>query len=265
MRMRVQVLSDIHLEFYKHSFPKILPKADYLFLAGDIGQIDRANFNDFFDYVSNYWKQSYYVLGNHEFYHDYKDLNYLTKEYTDFFLKFGNIHLLNRTKLTLEEDGDAVDILGCTLWSNPTGKPPGMLSLSDFLKIKENRSNLSLESYKGLHTKDLEWLFQNYNPDHKSVILTHYPTTPDEKEYPMSHPKYNLPKYGQNEFIKSYFCNNISFKPNASLTCISGHTHYSNDFHKNGIRYISNQLGYVNGHDQPYEETRFEDKTFTID
>lgn len=35
----IQVISDIHLEFYK-SYPKIKPLSKYLFLAGDIGTIN---------------------------------------------------------------------------------------------------------------------------------------------------------------------------------------------------------------------------------
>lgn len=63
--MRIQVISDIHLEFIKNIL-KIEPKTDYLFLAGDIGKLDLINssqclYRKFMDYVSK--------IGNHEFYH----------------------------------------------------------------------------------------------------------------------------------------------------------------------------------------------------
>ena len=70
--------------------------------------------------------------------------------------------------------------------------------------------------------------------------MTHFPPTRSGT----SHPKYLAEKRTAN----SYFA-----WPNESIdklnlrnvvTWISGHTHWSYDFEKNGIRLISNQLGY---------------------
>lgn len=43
----VQVISDIHMEL-SASIPKIPPKAKYLFLCGDISNINDPNFISFF-------------------------------------------------------------------------------------------------------------------------------------------------------------------------------------------------------------------------
>jgi predicted phosphodiesterase len=69
-KITIQVLSDIHLEFYK-KFPKFKPLAKYLFLAGDIGTIESKydqKIINFLSYCSENWEKTFYVLGNHEFY-----------------------------------------------------------------------------------------------------------------------------------------------------------------------------------------------------
>ena len=47
--MKFQLFSDIHLELCKN-VPYIKPLADYLFLAGDIGNISKPNLKLFIDY-----------------------------------------------------------------------------------------------------------------------------------------------------------------------------------------------------------------------
>lgn len=54
-KLSIQIISDIHLEFYK-SLPKIIPKSKYLFLAGDIGTIQNTYDNkikNFLTYCSD--------------------------------------------------------------------------------------------------------------------------------------------------------------------------------------------------------------------
>lgn len=62
--MKVQILSDLHLEFGNSI--NLKPNTDLLILAGDIGNITQIGFKDFFEMVSIKWKKIIYVLGNHE-------------------------------------------------------------------------------------------------------------------------------------------------------------------------------------------------------
>ena len=100
--MKIQVYSDLHLE-YTNSYPKINPVTPYLFLAGDIGHIDKSNFKEFIDYCSEHWKTVVNILGNHEFYHNKKDYISLLLEYKDFFSLYSNVHLLENETITLED------------------------------------------------------------------------------------------------------------------------------------------------------------------
>ncbi len=263
--MKFQIYSDLHIEFYK-SFPRIQPLCDILILAGDIGSIRHHQFEPFLNYVSENWKKTYYVLGNHEYYGSNHCFYKTQKKYYDFFTKYDNVFLLDREKSILEienehedEDGNIIKkekicILGCTLWSH--ANIDSMKYVNCFKKIKyfdidKNRKiNITKDMYNKLHNDEVLWIFSELNTlleniierkafeKTKYIILTHYPMT---QKY-TSHEKYN----NEPQQIKSIFANNIEFDKmlninaiksitdnDVKITCISGHTHYSHDFYDN--------------------------------
>jgi predicted phosphohydrolase len=231
--MKIQIYSDIHLEFYK-SYPKIDPLSDYLFLAGDIGKLHMDNYKDFFNYCSKNWKEIFYVLGNHEYYHSKKTIDKLNNQYKDFFKNYSNIHLLDKDIFVLND----YIILGCTLWSKATYKTEEIINDFSSIKIfKEDRKkNINFEDYNNLNKIDKKFLLENiekYND--KIVILTHFPLIQN------TNPKYNNQEY----YLKNYFGNNIDLPDDKEITIISGHTHWSYDFKIDNKRYISNQFGYL--------------------
>lgn len=81
--MRIQVLSDIHLE-EKAQIPSILPMSDTLFLAGDIGVLGNNLYESFINYCSKGWDIVFYVLGNHELYSKDKSIDELVEDYKGF-------------------------------------------------------------------------------------------------------------------------------------------------------------------------------------
>lgn len=238
--MKVQIYSDIHLEFYK-TFPKIEPLADILFLAGDIGKLHMDNYKEFFDYVSKNWKYCFYVLGNHEYYHSKKTFEKLNLEYKEFFKNYNNIHLLDRDYYILDD----ILIIGCTMWTKVDNNIINIINIiNDFqqIKIKENNRTIkmNIETFNNLHQKDkdflLDMLIKNKSFS-KIIILTHFPLIQEN----VSNPIYD----NQPEYIKNYFSNNLSLETLKEMVyIISGHTHHSYHFKKDNITYISNQFGY---------------------
>ena len=73
-KITIQVFSDIHIDLWNR-MPEFSVKAKYLFLAGDICNINHKLFYPFLDYCSKNWVKTFYVPGNHEYY--IKKKNYI--------------------------------------------------------------------------------------------------------------------------------------------------------------------------------------------
>lgn len=74
----MQIVSDLHLEFYKNPLDiKLKISAPYLAMLGDIcvcGTSDINNLEIFLDYYSQKYKLIFWLPGNHEFIQEKKDL-----------------------------------------------------------------------------------------------------------------------------------------------------------------------------------------------
>jgi len=231
--MYVQIFSDLHLEFYK-SFNEFIEenkgkisfkkdkKAECLILAGDIGKINTEIFNDFLKYVNKEWHHTFYVLGNHEFYHSKKTHEKLLEEYYSLCKKYANITLIEPDK---EYFYGSFRIIGCTLWSQAKDKDTN--SINCFKKIKmldESRRTkpINIEYYNNLHKEHKYYLMKLLT--NETIVITHYPIISKEEA--------------------SIFSKELKEMNIKDCVFINGHTHFNHDFEKDGNRFISNQLGY---------------------
>jgi predicted phosphodiesterase len=232
--MKVQVISDIHLE-ERDTIPDIKPHADVLFLAGDIGVLGSNLFEEFIGYVDKNWSTVFYVLGNHELYSDIKCIEQLIKEYEEFFKKYDNIVFLDHDKCQFA----GYKIIGCTFWGrfenekHISGSPHK-------IKVKNNGElqEIGPEILTDLHSFSYAWVKANIHPVLPTIVLTHFPVT-------LENDKVRQIKYREEdiETLKEYGAE-MNLSSDNKIICISGHTHFSHDFTRNGVRYISNQLGY---------------------
>jgi predicted phosphohydrolase len=249
-KLLIQVLSDIHIELW-NKFPKFPAKCKYLILAGDIGQINHQSFYPFLDYCSVNWEKTFYIPGNHEYYSKDKNMTELEFEYKfNIESRYKNIFYLNNSVVELEND---INIYGSTFWTKPlcftTDNDIAYLNDYNFITyFKQGLDKvvkLDVQKVREMSNDSFEQLHEYLAGENKkTIIVTHFPP----QQTGTSHLKYRL----QGEVMKNYFSHPnglLSKLDNISniLCWISGHTHYSYDFiSPEGIRLISNQLGYRN-------------------
>jgi predicted phosphohydrolase len=178
MSLKLQYCSDLHLEFpankgFIMQHP-LQPAGDILVLAGDIlpfGLMDKHK--DFFDYVSDHFETTYWLPGNHEYYHfDIEKKSGTLNEKIR-----SNVFLVNNATV---EHGNT-RLIFSTLWSRIS---PGYQwqierSLNDFHVIKYKGYRFSAERYNQLHQESLTFIKQacGKNKEENTVVLTHHVPT----------------------------------------------------------------------------------------
>jgi hypothetical protein len=150
----------------------------------------------------------------------------------------GELILLDRTRLDLSP---SLTILGATLWSQLNTDDVEFLSkaLKDFRRIE----GLTPEAYNILHHADVEWLntqvelIRVNEPGRQIIIFTHHaPVVGSTSD----------PRYAGSPSNSAFATDLIEKTCWGSPVKIwaFGHTHWSCDFVRNGVRVVSNQRGY---------------------
>lgn len=242
----IQIFSDMHIELW-NKLPEIQVRSKYLILAGDIGQLNHPLFYPFLDYCSSRWEKTFYIPGNHEYYSLKKNMNELEFEYKyRIGERYKNIFYLNNSVAELDED---INIYGSTFWTIPPFKSgyEAQMYVNDYNYIKYFKQNigyvvdLDMDYVREMAYESFK-LLQDYLTDEnkKTIIVTHFPPV----KTGTSDPKY----LSEGRIINSYFSwpdNTLQrLNLNNIIAWVSGHTHWSYDLQQNGIRLISNQLGY---------------------
>jgi hypothetical protein len=244
--MFFQFASDLHLEFprnKKYLLKKPLqPKAEILILGGDImpfGAMDAHA--DFWNYISDHFKQTYWLPGNHEYYgFD------VAQKPTNFRESIrSNIDLLNNEIVTINE----VEFIFTTLWSHVSPLNQFLIHrrMNDFYQIKFEGAAISSDAYNSLHQVALDFLNKAFVP---MVESNTHPDTPIRKVVVTHHlPTFqHYPKQYINDPIREGFATELAHLIEASNCShwIFGH-HHSNipSFQMGNTQLHTNQLGYV--------------------
>jgi len=224
--MKLQVLSDFHLEFFPD--PNLLvdsldPKdVDILVVAGDC----------FADFSKKYWVEKIIkkyphvisVLGNHEFYG--KTPRATKQAYRR--IRAANFHWLDNSEVII----NGAHFLGGTLWfpepKNLEAHNKFKWGMSDFHWIK-NFEPWVYEENKAC----IEFLHKNITPE--SIVITHHLPTYD-----------SVSDRYKTSTLNSYFVCDleqliIETKPKI---WIHGHTHSSCDYQYYDTRIVCNPYGY---------------------
>lgn len=182
--MRLQVLSDLHLEFLRVPEEFSLPKvdADVTILAGDI-HTHTHGLTWAAEAILAQGRRVIYVPGNHEYYHD--DLSDLPSQLRKAALQQG-IHLLDNSAVVL----DGVRFLGSTLWTDfalhgPETADQSMQAarqlMNDFRYIcATGGEDFTPEQSVALHCSARKWLEEQLTVPFEgpTVVITHHAPHP---------------------------------------------------------------------------------------
>lgn len=246
--MKFQYASDLHLEFDDNYHflmsNKIKPVAPYLILAGDIDIISdgRVTRPEYFQYLSDNWKEVFIIPGNHEF---YKKGN-VAASYNLELTIHSNVRYLNHQVITIE----GVDFIFTTLWSRIN---TSLIKnyIADFKQCKYADGSFKYTHHDQLHGKALSWLNKVLSPDKKRprIVVTHFVPCQQANGYPKSNDIYIGP------IIARYFVADLEnrIRDWDIDYWIYGHNHWDKDVDALGVKFRSNQFGYCH----TFEHTDF--------
>jgi len=238
MPFHLQYASDLHIEFPENrEFLKLHPLqalGDVLVLAGDIVPFALLNKHmDFFRYLADHFATTYWVPGNHEYYHS--DISERCGVINEKILS--NVFLINNTSVV----HDNARLIFSTLWSHIS---PGYQwqierGLNDFRLIKDRGYRFSAERYNQLHKECLGFITEELrnNKNEKTVVFTHH--VPTMMNYP--------PQY-KGDILNEAFATELFdlIETSQADYWIYGHLHASiKDFVIGKTKMSANQLGYV--------------------
>jgi len=235
--MKIQYCSDLHLEFEQNSKYFINKPlnvcGDVLILAGDIIPLQFEFFNNsFFNFISDNYKQVFWVPGNHEFY--YLDISKYNKSYNLQFRK--NINIVNNVELIYRN----TRFIFSTLWSEISNTNAKTIeqNVSDFINISNKNGKFKVADYNKLHNQSLNFIQETLKTKiQNTVVVTHH--------LPSALCNSSLNK---NSNINEAYCVDLS---NYIETCsanfwIYGHSHFNQKpVYIGNTILLTNQLGYI--------------------
>jgi len=254
--MTIQYASDLHLEFPENEVElwnnNLKPCADILILAGDIVPFKKiAEQAWFFDYVSENFKSTYWVPGNHEYYHD--DL--ANKRGTFMESVRDNVFLVNDYAVTIEN----ARFIFATLWTSI--KPNHQIAIerrmNDFHLIRKSGTRLTSEDLQQEHDVSLAFIKKELSEDTpglKKIVVTHH--VPTFVNYPQQY-------FG--DILNEAFAVNLTnlIYEQGPDYWIYGHHHQNvPDFEIGQTQLLTNQLGYVRNREN---ELFSNEKTIDLD
>ena len=258
--MKISICSDLHLEFGYQE----LPGGEVLILAGDIAEARSIHRNyhstkvvqdtpnefyrcsEFFKWECAKYDQVFYVMGNHEHYHNRFDKTYdILKDVMP-----ANVRLLENE--CAEYNG--VVFMGATLWTDNNRNDPLTIqhlkwSMNDYRVVKNHYEykdvygKLMPEATGGVHRRTVEYfkLCLSMNKDKPVVMITHHA------------PSFNSihERYKHDTLMNGGYASNLSelILDNPQIKYwVHGHMHDATDYMIGGTRVVSNPRGYV-GHE----------------
>lgn len=256
--MKIQLLSDLHLESQPQIQIAPAPGADLLVLAGDIGSYQRGSQLPGSDYGLTRFSPRHgwptpvlYVPGNHEY--DGDDFDAVHQRLRALCDTLG-IEWLDRESRVI----DGVRFVGCTLWADFDALVPPGASVAEAERQRGKAfraANFYLKKMGGMRGSE-----PMLAPQIREEALRHQAWLRDALAQPFDGPTVAVthfaptlasadPRYGLVPGTAG-FCNSLdSLLPLADVW-LHGHLHCAFDYVKDGCRVIANPLGYADKGEQ---------------
>lgn len=248
--MKIQIISDLHLEHRQNEPPFPVGSGEILILAGDIlcakylkknGPL-KSVFENFLNDCSWNYKHVLYVLGNHEFYgYNYEGAKKTIKEYLP-----SNFYLLDNDTFSYKD----WHFIGTTLWTdfrneNALEMMEAKCIMNDYkaIRIGPNYRKLDPEDTLRFHKESKDYLLKQLETLKENVfVVSHHAPS-----YQSVAPQF---KCSANGAYVSDLDNLIISHPQIKHW-VHGHTHHNFDYHIGQCRVICNPVGYP-GENSPY-------------
>ncbi len=238
--MTIQYASDLHLEFGENSKwlkdNPLIPSADILVLAGDIGYLGDANYktHPFWDWASANYKRVIVVPGNHELY-KFFDINELQEAWTLDIRH--NVRAYYNSVIALDEE---TDLIVSTLWAKipPSEEYLTEHCVSDFKRIRNGEHRLSSQRFNDEHERCRRFIEKSV-ADSKAkniIVATHHV------------PSFELmaDEFKSSSINGAFTVELGNYIANSRINYwIYGHSHRNIDKCIGNTKCVSNQLGYV--------------------
>jgi UDP-2,3-diacylglucosamine pyrophosphatase LpxH len=250
--------SDLHISFDK-DIDKLIDRfpnnrSDTLILAGDIIEVSilkgksnhiKKNAQKFLKWVSEHYRMTYYVFGNHEFYD--AEINFAVKNFRDILGKMGirNIRVLDNEVVEHEN----TVILGATMWTNCNNENPltihavqsGMNDyryINYFDTVTREKRSLCVGDTLVLNSRFKTKLrqFMELETGRSKIVVTHH--CPSIRSIDPCYKTATLSYAYFDELFDTLHDSDIQF-------WIHGHTHDPSDYTINKTRILANPRGYV--------------------
>lgn len=231
--MKIQIVSDLHLEFLNNEQVEELAdkishniSVDVLILSGDICSLSSKSIDKlytFLDVIEDSYPDIIYVLGNHEYYGTSKqEVHELGHKLGK---KYNNLHILENNSLVL---GD-VTFYGTTLWFEETVEASLMrYSLNDYRYIKDFTPDVWCR-------KAISYIRSIPDDSSKKVLITHH----------VPHSRFVSPRYVGNN-MNCFYLTEIGKYLNKFDLVTFGHSHDSSHYQfSDRTLALSNPRGYV--------------------
>jgi DNA repair exonuclease SbcCD nuclease subunit len=235
--MKIQIASDLHLEFLQKRFPDYRAvrhtDADVLVIAGDIHHKTQA-----IAAFSDWPVPVIYVHGNHEFYGaTYEGIAQDLRTAS----AGSNVHYLERDELLM----NGVRFLGCCLWTDyeiaggdkDSAKQEADTCLMDYRMIRTAGGDpFSADLAEHIHIGSQAWLKRKLAEpfDGKTVVVSHHAPHPES-----IHPRF------AGSLLNAAFVSDLSPLLKEADCWIHGHVHDSFDYRIGRARVIANPRGYA--------------------